>query len=104
MNKKRWIKLGAAIILIVLLGFAGYKYWQYRQTQNTTVNQDVYIVKTMDLKAKVSATGTIKPVESVEVSSKITARIKEILVKENQMVKAGETIALLIVFNDLVFL
>ncbi len=49
----------------------------------------------MDLKSTVSATGTIRPVDSVEVSSKITARLKSVLVKENDTVTAGQTIATL---------
>ena len=49
----------------------------------------------MNLKSTVSATGTIRPVNSVEVSSKVTARIKEVLVKENDTVTAGQTIATL---------
>ena len=36
----------------------------------------------MDLIKTVSATGTVQPRDSVEVSSKITARIKEVLVKD----------------------
>ena len=51
--------------------------------------------KYMSMKSVVSATGTIKPLESVEVSSKITARVKQVLVKENDHVTAGQTVALL---------
>ena len=49
----------------------------------------------MNLKSTVSATGTIKPVDSVEVSPKITARISQVLVKENDRVSAGQTVAIL---------
>ena len=47
------------------------------------------------MKSTVSATGTIQPVDSVEVSSKITARLKSVLVKENDKVTAGQTVATL---------
>ena len=49
----------------------------------------------MDIKSTVSATGTIRPVDSVEVSSKITARLKTVEVKENDEVKAGQVVATL---------
>ena len=49
----------------------------------------------MEMKSTVSATGTIRPVNSVEVSSKVTARIKSVLVKENDTVTAGQTVATL---------
>ena len=49
----------------------------------------------MDLTKTVSATGTVQPKDSVEVSSKVTARIKEILVEENEEVFAGQTVAIL---------
>ncbi|MBQ7630745.1 MAG: biotin/lipoyl-binding protein, partial [Selenomonadaceae bacterium] len=49
----------------------------------------------MDLTKKISATGTVQPRDSVEVSSKITARVKEIPVKENDTVVAGQVVAIL---------
>lgn len=52
-------------------------------------------VERASAKSIVSATGTIKPLDSVEISSKITALIKEIPVKENQAVKAGQTLVIL---------
>ena len=49
----------------------------------------------MDLTKTVSATGTVQPRDSVEVSGKVTARIKEILVEENDHVTAGQVVAIL---------
>ncbi|MDQ0205034.1 efflux RND transporter periplasmic adaptor subunit [Pectinatus haikarae] len=96
MKKKSIIKIAAAIVIVAVLGFAGYKYWSsYQEKNNAAQAGEPYTVQKMDLKSVVSATGTIKPVESVEVSSKITARIKSVLVKENDSVKAGQTVAVL---------
>lgn len=96
MKKKTIIRLVVAVIIIVSLAFASYSYWQnIEQQKNTSQAKDTYTVSHMDLKSVVSATGTIKPVESVEVSSKITARIKDVLVRENDQVKANQTVAVL---------
>lgn len=95
MNKKLIIKIAIAVVLIAAVCFGGYKYWSNQQAQKTNTTGDTYTVKRMDLKSVVSATGTIKPVTAVEVSSKITARIKTVLVKENDTVTAGQTVATL---------
>jgi len=89
-------KIIIAVIVILCLAAGGYKYWQVQQAaQNSKLPSEMYTVKKMNLKSTVSATGTIKPVESVEVSSKITARIKQVLVKENDTVTQGQTVAVL---------
>ncbi|SDF21635.1 efflux RND transporter periplasmic adaptor subunit [Sporolituus thermophilus] len=48
-----------------------------------------------DITSVVSATGTIKPVNSVDISSKITGLIKEVRVAENEQVKAGQVLVVL---------
>lgn len=77
------VKLGLVIAAIAGIAFGGFKYYQGTQQAKNTVAVETTEVTRMNLKSTVSATGTIRPVNSVEVSSKITARIKEVLVKEN---------------------
>ncbi len=89
------VKLGLVIAAIAGIAFGGFKYYQGTQQAKNTVAVETTEVTRMNLKSTVSATGTIRPVNSVEVSSKITARIKEVLVKENDTVTAGQTVALL---------
>lgn len=89
------IKLGIAVILIGVAAFGGYKYYQDQAAEKAAAAVETTDVIRMDLKSTVSATGTIQPVNSVEVSSKITARIKTVLVKENDTVTAGQTVATL---------
>lgn len=89
------IKLGIAVILIGVAAFGGYKYYQDQTAEKAAAAVETTDVIRMDLKSTVSATGTIQPVNSVEVSSKITARIKTVLVKENDTVTAGQTVATL---------
>ena len=91
-------KIIAAIALVVILAggcYGGYTYYQSQQAAKQAAAVETAEVNRMSLKSTVSATGTISPVDSVEVSPKITARISSILVKENDEVKAGQTVATL---------
>ena len=94
--KLNW-KIKAAIAAVLIIGAAvyGYQYYQGQQAAKKAAAVETVPVTRMNVKSTVSATGTIKPVNSVEVSSKVTARIKEVLVKENDTVTAGQTIATL---------
>ena len=94
--KVNWkIKAGIAIIVLAGCAFGGWKYYQGQQAAKQAAAVETTDVIRMDLKSTVSATGTIRPVDSVEVSPKVTARIKSVLVKENDTVTAGQTVALL---------
>ena len=85
------------LLVILLLAAVGGGYYYYNQQQAAAEIQtyETAPVVRMDLMQTVSATGTVQPRDSVEVSSKITARIKEVLVQENDEVRAGQTVAIL---------
>lgn len=87
-------KVLLTIILLAALG-GGYYYYNQQQEAAAVIDYDTAPVTRMDLIKTVSATGTVQPRDSVEVSSKITARIKEVLVEENDEVRAGQTVAIL---------
>ena len=89
------IKTAIALVVLIAAGVYGYQYYQGQQEAKKAAAVETTPVVRMNLKSTVSATGTIKPVNSVEVSSKVTARIKDVLVKENDMVTAGQTVATL---------
>lgn len=90
------MKIKILLLLVLLAGAAiGYKLYNDKVTVETVKTYDTEKVIRMDLVKTVSATGTVQPKNSVEVSSKITARIKEVLVKENQQVTAGQIVAIL---------
>lgn len=93
MNKKTMKWVAVAVIFIGLAG-GGYLYYQSKQTTGAPIGQTVKVERGK-ASSTVSATGTIKPVNSVEISSKITARIKEIPVKENDHVKQNQTLVIL---------
>lgn len=90
------MKLKIFALLIILIGAAvGYKFYDDKVTAESVQTYETEKVVRMDLTKTVSATGTVQPKNSVEVSSKITARIKEVLVKENEKVTAGQVVAIL---------
>lgn len=92
---KKLVVAGIAVLLLAGAAYGGYGYYQSRQAAEQAAAVQTTPVQRMDIKSTVSATGTIRPVDSVEVSSKITARIKSVLVQENDTVTAGQTIAIL---------
>lgn len=90
------MKIKIIAVLIILIGAAvGYKYYTDKVTAETVQTYETEKVTRMTLTKTVSATGTVQPKNSVEVSSKITARIKEVLVAENEKVTAGQVVAIL---------
>ncbi len=91
-NAKKWI-----IMLVLLAGIAGGGYAYYVKTVHNTAGaaQETAIAVKGDITSVVSATGTVKPVEAVDISSKVAGLIKELKVKENDTVKAGQVLAIL---------
>lgn len=87
---KLWI-----ITLVVLAVGAKFGYDYYTKSSKPVVTGTVVAVERGDIQSLVSATGTISPVNSVDVSSKITGRIVEVKVNENDMVKADQVLILL---------
>lgn len=84
-NKKVAIALCA---VLVLGGFGGYKY--YTGSKQEKNNIKLGSVLKGNLSKTISATGSLSAVDNVDISSKITGRIVEVLVKENQHVNAGD--------------
>ena len=81
--------------IVGIAAFLGYQAYTDKVAADELKTYDTAPVVRMDLQKTVSATGTVQPKDSVEVSSKITARIKEVLVNENDTVTAGQTVAIL---------
>ena len=83
-----WKKWLAFLIMLALL--AGGGYWYYTQSQKPVVTVKTIKVERGDVAATVSATGTLVPLNKVDVSSKITGLITKVLVKENDFVQQGQ--------------
>lgn len=89
------IKAIIAGMVIVIIAGGVYAYYHHQETTKQSTSIETAQVERQNLKSTVSATGTISPTDSVEVSPKITARISSVLVKENDRVEAGQTVATL---------
>ena len=85
------------IVLVLIAGAAAAGYYFYNETVETAAVKTYETTKVIraDLTKTVSATGTVQPRDSVEVSGKVTARIKDILVEENDHVTEGQVVAIL---------
>ncbi|MBP2639708.1 MAG: macA 4 [Firmicutes bacterium] len=96
--KKSWRYKNWIIIVLILIaaGWGGYTYYYNKNAKPVSTGTAVAIERG-DILASVSATGTISAVNSVDVSSRITGLIKQVHVRENDRVKAGQV---LIVLDD----
>ncbi|MBQ8698229.1 MAG: biotin/lipoyl-binding protein, partial [Schwartzia sp.] len=92
---KGMAKTAVAVLVAAAVAFGGWQWYHGKQSSEEQAKVETVTVQRRDLKSTVSATGTLRPVDSVEVSSKITARISSVLVKENDRVTAGQTVATL---------
>ena len=88
-------KLAVFLTLFLLFGGAGGIYY-YMNSKNAPATQEVTVAAGRgDVYATVAATGTISAVNTVEISSRVTGLIKEMRVKENDAVKAGQVLLVL---------
>lgn len=87
-KKNKYIIVACAVLIGV--GYGGYRY--YQSTQITTSAVKMGEVKKGNIVETVSATGALSAQDNVDISSKITGRIVEVLVKENQHVNAGDVL------------
>lgn len=92
---KRRTIIGIGLLTAVLAAGGAYLYYASSEADKSAQAVETFTVQRMDIKSTVEATGTIRPVDSVEVSSKITARINSVMVKENDTVTAGQVVATL---------
>lgn len=86
MNKKLKVAiiLAICIILTMLLVFVGKK---------KSIKYQTAIVEKGTVMEKVEATGTIKPVQTVEIGAQVSGMIKEVYVDYNSHVKKGQLLA-----------
>lgn len=91
-QKHRKRIIGGAIAICVLGGGTYY----YTSTNNAEQGQQKYTtgkVEKGDVKTSISATGTINPVNYVDVSTNVAGKLEKVLVKENDQVQEGQIIA-----------
>lgn len=87
LNKKNVI---IAVALLVL-GFGGYKLWKKNQKPEDTY-REVTLDKG-DIQVTVTATGTVQPLNRLEIKPPISGRVEQVLVNEGQEVRKGQVLA-----------
>lgn len=90
--KQRW---WIAVLLIALIGGG----WVYTKQQAAVKAKEKKIGRTTkvgrgDITIKVTETGTLEPVSQVDVKSRVAGRLQRIFVREGQLVRAGDPIAI----------
>ncbi len=88
-------KLLAAAILVLVAIVGGIGYYQHSRQADPVAGPETVAAARGKIIVSVAATGTVKPVDAVDISSQVTALIKEIKVKENDHVQAGQVLAIL---------
>ena len=94
-NLKKRPKLLIAVALVVICSIGAYAYYEHTASASKAGAVETAEVTRMNIKSSIPATGVISPVNSVEVSPKITARISTVAVKENDRVEKGQVVATL---------
>lgn len=94
-NLKKRPKLLIAVALVVICSIGAYAYYEHTASASKAGAVETAEVTRMNIKSSISATGVISPVNSVEVSPKITSRISTVAVKENDRVEKGQVVATL---------
>lgn len=89
-HRKRII---GGVIAICILGGGGYYYVHTNDSAQTQQKYTTGRVEKGDVKTSISATGTINPVNYVDVSTNVAGKLENVLVKENDHVTQGQVIA-----------
>lgn len=81
------------LIVVIALGY-GLKIWLFPQQSSAPIYQTSK-VKIGDIRATVSATGTLQPTNKVEVGSELSGTVEKVLVDYNDKVTKGQLLAVL---------
>jgi HlyD family secretion protein len=89
LKKKTWIIIGAALIVVIIVGMN-----IFTSGENATkVNTDNVLVQ--DITEEVSASGYVQPQTRVNIVSEVTAEIMDIPVVDGQIIQKGDLLVLL---------
>jgi HlyD family secretion protein len=90
-RSRRWVRVSAAAVLLVGIVVAVLWYWVARNSN--TVQYRTAPVTRGDVTVVVTATGTVQPVNQVDVGTEISGTIRTVEVDYNDRVKVGQVLA-----------
>lgn len=88
---KKWI----AVALALLIAAGGGYYWYTKSHETVKDSYTLGKVTKGDISISIDATGTIEPVNTVDLSATVSGTLQEVLVKQNEEVKKGQQIAII---------
>lgn len=94
--RSRWLR--RTLVLVLIGGAAGFAWWRFGGSDAKADEGPKYSVQEVargDVVPRVTATGTLSPVVTVQVGSQVSGRIKELFADFNDEVKAGQILATL---------
>ncbi|MCC6900479.1 MAG: efflux RND transporter periplasmic adaptor subunit [Polyangiaceae bacterium] len=86
---RRWLARALALLALATL-IAGFFLWRARAGKATTESYVTSPVEHGDLRETVTATGTLSPLDSVQVGAEVTGRVLKVNVDVNDRVTAGQ--------------
>lgn len=92
-KRRRSIPLTWIVIAIIAVAGAGFWYWQGSAGDAGTVRYTTQPATTGDIIVTVAATGTVEPLNTVEISSELSGTVLEVLVDYNDEVAEGDVLA-----------
>jgi len=87
---RRWRWL---LYLTVALGLAGAAYYWWLPSNSSVLRYDTRTVERGGITVTVTATGTLQPLNEVEVGSELSGTVQEVLVDYNDRVRSGQVLA-----------
>ena len=91
-SRRRWGRLALGLGMAGILAAAGL-YWQRQGSAEPTIRFVTVPAKVGSLRETVTATGTLSPVDAVELGAEVTGRLTRVLVDVNDRVEAGQVLA-----------
>ena len=91
-KRGKTFKLAAVIAVAAVVAAGGFYYWSTREDE---IQYKTVPVRRSDIRSTIQATGTLNPVETVDVGTQISGTIKELYFDYNSRVKEGQLIALM---------
>lgn len=94
-RKSRWFArpiFYVSLLVTAAIGCTG-AYFLNSSQHNKDWQKNTVLVKKGSVNVRITATGTVKPVSEVKVSPKTTGLIKQLLVKQGDVVKEGQILA-----------
>lgn len=92
-KRRRSFPLTWIAILAIVVAGAGYWFWQGSSSDNGPVRYMTTAASKGDIVVTVAATGTVEPLNTVDISSELSGTVREVLADYNDEVAEGDVLA-----------